>query len=73
MIADRSGIGPFCISMYDYGLKRLGHYELPPNTFLPILAFAAKGDLWINNPVRPEDENTSLFYRLKLSKKTGLQ
>ncbi|MFT7150129.1 MAG: hypothetical protein ACI82Q_001994 [Nonlabens sp.] len=72
LVLDDSGsywFGPFCISMYDYGLQRLGHYELPANTFLPVLAFTAKGDLWIKNPALPDDENTSLFYRFEPAEK----
>ncbi|MFT4734969.1 MAG: hypothetical protein ACI9DJ_003429 [Algoriphagus sp.] len=57
--------GPWCISMYNYGLKRVGHYELPKNALLPVIAFTALDDLWIKNPSLPPDENSIMFYRFK--------
>jgi hypothetical protein len=57
--------GPWCISMYNYDLKRVGHYELPKNALLPVIAFTALGDLWIKNPSLPLDENSVMFYRFK--------
>ena len=60
--------GPWSISIYNYNLERVGHYELPKNALLPVIAFTATENLWIKNPVEPENENTSLFYRFELVK-----
>jgi hypothetical protein len=51
--------------MYNYGLKRVGHYELPKNALLPVIAFTSLDDLWIKNPSLPPDENSIMFYRFK--------
>lgn len=70
-VLDGSGLlndrwfGPWCISIYNYELQRVGHYDLPKNALLPVIAFTALDDLWIKNPSIPQDENSIMFYRFK--------
>jgi len=63
---NRRWFGTWCISIYDYGLQRLGHHKLPENDALfPIFAFAGAGEVWIRNLSRPLDENSIMFFRFK--------
>lgn len=61
--------GPWSLTIFNYNLQQVGYAEFPKNTFLPVLSFTSAGELWVKNPVAPDKEDHSLFYRMKLTEK----